>query len=70
MKSSELHDNLTGLLNKEQFWETANVVRNDRITHIVWCAAILKILNITLALELKKGDEIIKMQAGAYQGFI
>ncbi|MFR2512459.1 MAG: diguanylate cyclase domain-containing protein [Lachnospira eligens] len=59
------HDNLTGLLNKEQFYEeTANVVRNDRITNIAWCAVILKILSLLMSFWNRKGDEIIKMQAG------
>lgn len=60
------HDNLTGLLNKEQFYEeTANVVRNDR--NHKYCLVCSNIKDFKLVNELfgiEKGDEIIKMQAG------
>ena len=60
------HDNLTGLLNKEQFYEeTANVVRNDR--NHKYCLVCSNIKDFKLVNELfgiERGDEIIKMQAG------
>ena len=60
------HDKLTGLLNKEQFYEeTANVVRNNR--NRKYCLVCSNIKDFKLVNELfgiEKGDEIIKMQAG------
>ena len=60
------HDKLTGLLNKEQFYEeTANVVRSNRDRK--YCLVCSNIKDFKLVNELfgiEKGDEIIKMQAG------
>lgn len=60
------HDNLTGLLNKEQFYEeTANVVRNDRNhTYCLVCSNIKDFKLVNELFGIEKGDEIIKMQAG------
>lgn len=60
------HDNLTGLLNKEQFYEeTANVVRNDRNhTYCMVCSNIKDFKLVNELFGIEKGDEIIKMQAG------
>lgn len=59
------HDKLTGLFNKEQFYEeTANVVRNDRNRE--YCLVCSNIKDFKLVNELfgiEKGDEIIKKQA-------
>ena len=59
------HDNLTGLLNKEQFYEeTANVVRNDRNhTYCLVCSNIKDFKLVNELFGIEKGDEIIKMQA-------
>lgn len=60
------HDNLTGLLNKEQFYEeTANVVRNDRNhTYCLVCSNIKDFKLVNELFGIERGDEIIKMQAG------
>ena len=60
------HDKLTGLLNKEQFYEeTARAIRGDRERK--YCLVCSNIKDFKLVNELfgiEKGDEIIKMQAG------
>lgn len=60
------HDKLTGLLNKEQFYEeTARAIRGDRGRQ--YCLVCSNIKDFKLVNELfgiEKGDEIIKMQAG------
>lgn len=60
------HDKLTGLLNKEQFYEeTARAIRGDRERQ--YCLVCSNIKDFKLVNELfgiEKGDEIIKMQAG------
>lgn len=60
------HDNLTGLLNKEQFYEeTANVVRNDRNhKYCLVCSNIKDFKLVNELLESKKVMRLLKCRRG------